>query len=72
MEQSQRYPIIKLSIDQIDHCLTEYVDCQRKYLTMRNKQQLVKFKDTVQEKDLFKATSSTATASNNQVCINSF
>jgi len=72
LEQSQRYPITEFSIDKIDHCLKEYVDCQRKYLTVRNKQQLVKFKDTVQEKDLSKATSSTGTTTNNQVRINTF
>jgi Fic family protein len=72
MEQSQRFSITKLSIDQVDHCLKEYVDCQRKYLTMRNTQQLVKFKDTTQKKDLSKAISSTDTITNNQVRNNTF
>ncbi|CAF1153815.1 unnamed protein product [Rotaria sordida] len=67
LEQSQRYSITKFSIDQMDHCLKEYVDCQRKYLAMRNKQQLVKFKNNIQEKDLSKAASSTdITTTNNQ------
>ena len=71
IEQSQRYPIIKFSIEQIDHCLQGYVDCQRKYLTIRNKQQLVKFNDNIHEKDLFQIILSSRTT-NNQVRINLF
>ena len=73
-EQSQRYPITKFSIDQIDSCLKDYVNCQRKYLIIRHKQQLIKFQDNIHRQDLFKTMSSSSrtTANNNQVCINIF
>ena len=74
-EQSQRYPITKFSFDQIDTCLKDYVNCQRKYLTIRNKQQLIKFQDNViQREDSLKTipSCSRTTTSSNQVCINIF
>ncbi|CAM4985055.1 unnamed protein product [Rotaria socialis] len=36
--QAQSYPLTTLSLDQLDHYLKEFVDCQRKYLSMRNKE----------------------------------
>jgi len=67
--QSQSYPTITtLSLNQLDPCLQEYVDCQRKYLYIRNKDQLIKFKDHIHQKDLFKAITTTTTPlTNNQV-----
>ncbi|CAF4397069.1 unnamed protein product, partial [Rotaria magnacalcarata] len=55
--QSQSCPITTLSLDQIDHCLNEFVICQRKYLLMKNNNQLLKFKDNFHDKDLFKTVS---------------
>ncbi|CAM4898206.1 unnamed protein product [Rotaria socialis] len=55
--QSQPCPITTLSLDQIDHCLNEFVICQRKYLLMKNNNQLLKFKDNFHDKDLFKTVS---------------
>ena len=46
-----------LSIDRIDHCLKEFVDCQRKYLSMRNTTELTKFKESMTDKDLSQALS---------------
>ncbi|CAF4964543.1 unnamed protein product, partial [Rotaria socialis] len=55
--QSQPCPITTLSLDQIDHCLNEFVICQRKYLLMKNNNQLLKFKDNFHDKDLLKTVS---------------
>ncbi|CAF4552293.1 unnamed protein product, partial [Rotaria magnacalcarata] len=55
--QSQSCPITTLSLDQIDQRLNEFVICQRKYLLMKNNNQLLKFKDKFHDKDLFKTVS---------------
>jgi len=52
-KQSELCPITKLSFDQIDHCLKDFVNCQRKYLSTRNNNQLLKFKDSMKENELF-------------------
>jgi len=52
-KQSAFYPIKLLSLDQIDHGLKEFVNCQRKYLLTRNDKQLIKFKDNIEENELF-------------------
>ena len=52
-EQSQSYPIISLSLEQIDQCLREYVHGERNYLSTRNNDQLSKFKDRIHEKNLY-------------------
>jgi hypothetical protein len=52
-EQSQSCPITELTLDQIDRCLKEFVDCQRKYLSIRNTKQLIDFKNDMYEKDLY-------------------
>jgi len=54
IKQSQSCAITTLSFDQMTHCLKDYVDCQRKYLSIRSKDWLFKFKDNIHEKDLFK------------------
>ncbi len=53
VEQCQSCPITELTLDQIDHCLKEFVDCQRKYLSIRNTKQLIDFKNNLYEKDLY-------------------
>ncbi|CAF4454554.1 unnamed protein product, partial [Rotaria magnacalcarata] len=55
--QSPSCPITTLSLDQIDQRLNEFVICQRKYLLMKNNNQLLKFKDNFHDKDLFKTVS---------------
>ena len=45
--------IPSVSFDQIDRCLTEFVHCQRQYLSTRNHHQLTKFKDDIRESMLF-------------------
>ncbi|CAF5005094.1 unnamed protein product, partial [Rotaria magnacalcarata] len=55
--QSQSCPITTLSLDQIDQRLNEFVICQRKYLLMKNNNQLLKFKDNFHDQDLFKTVS---------------
>ena len=53
--QSTICPITSVSFDNIDHCLKEYVDCQRKYLSTRNNKQLIKFKGDIKENELFES-----------------
>ncbi|CAF3087475.1 unnamed protein product, partial [Rotaria socialis] len=55
--QNQSYPLTTLSLDQLDHYLKAFVDCQRKYLSMRNNKQLQKFIDNFHEKQLFETIS---------------
>ncbi|CAF3813930.1 unnamed protein product [Rotaria sordida] len=57
-EQSHSCPITRLTIDQIDHCLKEYVHTERSYLTMRNNDELIQFKSHIREKDLLKTITS--------------
>ncbi|CAF1440935.1 unnamed protein product [Adineta steineri] len=52
-EQSQSCPITTLTMDQIDSCLKEFINCQRQYLDKRNNNQLAKFKDNIKAKELF-------------------
>lgn len=54
-------------MDQIDHSLKEFIDRQRKYLSIRNNAELMKFKKTISEKDLAKALS-TCQLTTDQVC----
>ncbi len=68
-KQSQPCPITRLSFDQIECGLKELVDRERKYLSMRNNEQLIKFKDGIYEKNLFK-TMSTCSLINHQQVIN--
>ena len=52
--QSESFSIATVSLIQVDQCLTDYVDCQRRYLRTRNKHQLIRFKDYLNGKDSFK------------------
>ncbi|CAF3028976.1 unnamed protein product, partial [Rotaria sp. Silwood2] len=57
-EQSQSCPVTRLTLDQIDHCLKEYVHSERSYLSVQNNDQIIKFKSYIREKDLFKTITS--------------
>ncbi|CAF1391345.1 unnamed protein product, partial [Rotaria sp. Silwood1] len=70
-QQSQLCPIATISFDQINSCLKEYVHSERKYLTMRNKQQLIKFKDQIHENVLFKIIP-LSTMNTNQIKIETY
>ena len=48
-EQSRLCPIQAISLNEIDPCLKEFVNCQRTYLRTRNDGQLEKFKDALDE-----------------------
>jgi hypothetical protein len=77
IKQSQSCPLIKtlsfdqieitLSFDQIKHCLKQLVDRERKYLSMRNNDQLIKFKDDIHENILLKTISTSSLMNNQQV-----
>ncbi|CAM2730344.1 unnamed protein product, partial [Rotaria socialis] len=49
-EQFQTCPMIELSFEQIEQRLKELVDRERKYLSKRNNDKLIKFKDDISEK----------------------
>ena len=57
MKQSESYAITHVTLNQIDHGLKEFVDTQRKYLSSRNDQQLVKFKENRRHEKLYEALS---------------
>jgi len=46
-KQKQLCSIANLSIEQIDRCLKQFVECQRQYLLTRNNNELKKFKDYI-------------------------
>ena len=71
-EKSQTCPITKLSVEQIEERLKELVDRERKYLSKRNNQQLIKFKDDIYGKDLLKTISSYFPQTTEQVKLNRF
>ncbi|CAF4385705.1 unnamed protein product, partial [Rotaria magnacalcarata] len=48
-EQFQTCPMIELSFEQIEQRLEELVDRERKYLSKRNNDKLIKFKDDISE-----------------------
>ncbi len=52
-EQSELCPITSISFEQIDKCLKEFVDCQRKYLSTRNNNQVAKFTDDIMENEFY-------------------
>jgi len=67
IKHSQSCPIKTLSLDQIQHHLKELVDRERKYLSTRHHNQLMKFKDDIHEKELFKTISTYFSKTNGQV-----
>jgi len=67
IKHSQSCPIRTLSFDQIQYCLKEFVDRERKYLSTRHNDQLIKFKDDIHEKELFKTISTYFSKTNGQV-----
>jgi hypothetical protein len=48
IEQTEVCPIIAITLEQIDHDLKEFVNRERNYLLKRNKNQLEKFKENIQ------------------------
>ncbi|CAF5009126.1 unnamed protein product, partial [Rotaria socialis] len=64
-QQFQTCPMIELSFEQMEQRLKELVDRERKYLSKRNNDKLIKFKEDVSEKQLLK-TISTASFMKNQ------
>ena len=71
-KQSQSCPITKLTFDQIEHGLKELVHRERKYLSIRNNEQLIKLKDDIHEKDLWKTISTYSSKINHQVNIDRY
>ena len=64
-------PIAKLTFDEIEHGLKELVHRERKYLSVKNNEQLIQFKDDIYVKKLFK-TISTCPLINQQQVIHLF
>ncbi|CAM2730298.1 unnamed protein product [Rotaria socialis] len=48
-QQFQTCPMIELSFEQMEQRLKELVDRERKYLSKRNNDKLIKFKDDISE-----------------------
>ena len=69
-EQAQACLVIELSIEQIEQRLKELVDRERKYLSKRNNEQLIKFKDDIYEKNLLKTISNYFPNTNEEVNLN--
>ena len=70
-KQSRSCSITKLSFDTIEYDLKELVNRERKYLSTRNNEQLIQFKDHIYEKNLFN-TISTSSLINYEQVINLF
>ncbi|CAF4588336.1 unnamed protein product, partial [Rotaria socialis] len=60
----QSRPIATLSMNEVDRCLKEFIVCQRKYLSIRNNNQLVNFQDDLSEKELFTLVSAYSLTTN--------
>ena len=71
-QQFQTCPIKELSFEQMEQRLKELVDRERKYLSKRNNDQLIKFKDDIYEKALLKTISTYFPNTNEQVNLNRF
>lgn len=67
-KQKQTCPIKDLTIDQIDNGLKKFIDSQRKYLSIRNNHELIKFKEIISAEDLSK-TLSTCQLTTHQVSV---
>ncbi|CAF4692379.1 unnamed protein product, partial [Rotaria socialis] len=63
-EQFQTCPMIELSFEQIEQRLKELVDRERKYLSKRNNDKLIKFKDDISEKQRLTTISTSALMNN--------
>jgi hypothetical protein len=61
--------IPKLSFDQIQRCLKEFVDRERNYLSVRNNEQLIKSKDNIHETNLLKTISTSCLINDQQVSL---
>ncbi|CAF1164425.1 unnamed protein product, partial [Adineta ricciae] len=51
--QLTSYPIMPITFQQVDTCLNEYVDSQRKYLLKRNNDQLTEFQNDINANKLY-------------------
>ncbi|CAF5171411.1 unnamed protein product, partial [Rotaria magnacalcarata] len=65
-EQFQTCPMIELSFEQIEQRLKELVDRERKYLSKRNNDKLIKFKDDISEKQRLTTISTSALMNNEE------
>ena len=70
--QAQSYPLTTLSLDRLDHYLKGFVECQQKYLSLRNHRQLQKFTDNFHEKQLYETISTYHLTTIDQVCLLDF
>jgi hypothetical protein len=70
--QSCSIPNAILSFDKIQQCLKQMVDHERKYLSMRNNDELFKFKEDIHEKNLFKTISTSSLINNQYVSLYTF
>ena len=73
-KHSQPCPIpnATLSFDKIQQCLKQMVHRERKYLSMRNNDELFKLKEDIHEKNLFKTISTSSLINNQHVSLYTF
>jgi hypothetical protein len=62
---SEMYPITSISLERIDQHLKEFMNCQRKYLSIRNSNEFKKFADHTMEDELFDMITSNNPSLNN-------
>lgn len=55
--QKQSCPIVNVSIDQIDQYLKKFILCQRQYLSIRNNNEIKKFKEHLTASHSFQSIS---------------
>ncbi|CAF5039761.1 unnamed protein product, partial [Rotaria socialis] len=65
-QQFQTCTMIELSFEQMEQRLQELVDRERKYLSKRNSDKLIKFKDDISEKQLLTMISASSIMNNQQ------
>ncbi|CAF4283618.1 unnamed protein product, partial [Rotaria magnacalcarata] len=66
-QQFQTCSIKELSFEQMEQRLKELVDRERKYLSKRNNDKLLKFKDDISEKQRLTTVSTTSPMNNQEV-----
>jgi hypothetical protein len=54
-QQSTLCPILPVSFDRINRCLKEFVDSEQNYLSKRNQNQLINFKDKLENRALYES-----------------
>ncbi|CAF1578519.1 unnamed protein product [Rotaria sordida] len=68
--QSKLCPFKELSLDTIDQCLNQFVECQRNYLFRRHNRQVIEFKNNLHAKQLWTTLSTNNLTFDRNKCMN--